>query len=61
MTQWLNLVKSGIDLALLASRVFGSKRTALNFINRTRKALEKTDGNTKEIERLLSDLFNDRA
>ena len=59
MGQWLSLLKAGLQFALLAERVFRSKNTALNFINRMRLALEETNGNTKEVERLLADMFGD--
>jgi uncharacterized protein (DUF2384 family) len=58
MTQWIGLLKAALDLALVAADVFGSKKTAVRFMERTRESLEKTNGNTEKLEQLARDILD---
>ena len=58
MTGWLALLKAGLDLVLVAVDTFGSKKTALKFMERTRDSIEKTNGDTEKIESLLRDVLD---
>lgn len=61
MLEWISLLRSAIELALKAVKLFRSKNTALRFMKKLHNALEASDGDTQKIEVLLESVLNDSA